>query len=70
MTPRERLVTVHENASREEAIEQLHKHRIEKVLMVNDAFELRGMITVKDIRRRIFPMPVKTDKADYYRVQR
>jgi len=51
MTPRERLVTVHENASREEAIEQLHKHRIEKVLMVNDAFELRGMITVKDIRK-------------------
>ena len=51
MTPRERLVTVRENASREEAIEQLHKHRIEKVLMVNDAFELRGMITVKDIRK-------------------
>ncbi len=51
MTPRERLVTVRENASREEAVEQLHKHRIEKVLMVNEAFELRGMITVKDIRK-------------------
>jgi IMP dehydrogenase len=51
MTPRERLVTVPENAPRELAIEQLHKHRIEKVLVVNDAFELRGMITVKDIRK-------------------
>jgi len=51
MTPRERLVTVRENATRADAIEQLHKHRIEKVLMVNDAFELRGMITVKDIRK-------------------
>jgi len=51
MTPQDRLVTVHENAPRSEAIEQLHKHRIEKVLVVNDAFELRGMITVKDIRK-------------------
>lgn len=51
MTPRERLVTVREHASREEAIAKLHQHRIEKVLMVNDAFELRGMITVKDIRK-------------------
>ena len=51
MTPRERLVTVKENAPRKDAIEQLHKHRIEKVLIVNDEFELRGMITVKDIRK-------------------
>ncbi|MFK7889378.1 MAG: IMP dehydrogenase [Granulosicoccus sp.] len=51
MTPRERLVTVPENSPREVAIEQLHKHRIEKVLVVNDAFELRGLITVKDIRK-------------------
>ena len=51
MTPRERLVTVPEHAPRERAIEQLHRHRIEKVLVVNDAFELRGMITVKDIRK-------------------
>jgi len=51
MTPRERLVTVPENASRETAIGKLHQHRIEKVLIVNDAFELRGMITVKDIRK-------------------
>jgi len=49
MTPKERLVTVQEGASREEAIQLLNKHRIEKVLIVNDAFQLRGMITVKDI---------------------
>jgi IMP dehydrogenase len=51
MTSREHLVTVHESAPRSEAIAQLHKHRIEKVLVVNDAFELRGMITVKDIQK-------------------
>ncbi|KAA6184463.1 IMP dehydrogenase [Thiohalocapsa marina] len=51
MTPRERLVTVKEGASREEVLGLLHKHRIEKVLVVNDAFELRGMITVKDIQK-------------------
>ncbi len=51
MTPKERLVTVREGASKDEAIDKLHEHRIEKVLMVNDAFQLRGMITVKDIQR-------------------
>ncbi|MEM7209441.1 MAG: IMP dehydrogenase [Pseudomonadota bacterium] len=51
MTPKEKLVTVPEGASKQDAIEQLHKHRIEKVLVVNDAFELRGMITVKDIQK-------------------
>ncbi|MDE2117576.1 MAG: IMP dehydrogenase [Betaproteobacteria bacterium] len=49
MTPRERLITVKENASREEARSLMHQHRIERVLVVNDAFELRGLITVKDI---------------------
>ena len=49
MTPRERLITVKENASREEARALMHQHRIERVLVVNDAFELRGLITVKDI---------------------
>ncbi|MCG8381790.1 MAG: IMP dehydrogenase [Gammaproteobacteria bacterium] len=49
MTPKERLVTVREGAVMEEAISLLHKHRIEKVLVVNARFELRGMITVKDI---------------------
>ena len=51
MTPRERLVTVKEGADREEVITLLHKHRIEKVLVVNDDFELRGLITVKDIQK-------------------
>ncbi|WP_251357891.1 IMP dehydrogenase [Kangiella sp. TOML190] len=50
MTPKERLVTVKENASNQEVLEKLHKHRIEKVLVVDDAFDLKGLITVKDIR--------------------
>ncbi len=49
MTPRERLITVKENASREEARALMHRHRIERVLVVNDAFELCGLFTVKDI---------------------
>jgi len=51
MTPRERLVTVKEGASREEAMELMHKHRLERVLVVNDNFELRGLVTVKDIQK-------------------
>jgi IMP dehydrogenase len=51
MTPKDRLVTVNESASHKEAIELLHKHRIEKVLVVNGDFNLRGMITVKDIQK-------------------
>lgn len=51
MTPKERLVTVKEGASREEVRSLLHKHRIEKLLVVNDAYELRGLITVKDIQK-------------------
>ena len=51
MTGRDRLVTVQEGASADEVQTLLHKHRIEKVLVVNDAGELRGMITVKDIEK-------------------
>lgn len=51
MTPKERLVTVQEGTKPEKVISLLHKHRIEKILVVNDAFELRGMITVRDILR-------------------
>ncbi len=51
MTPKERLVTVREGASREVVRSLLHKHRIEKLLVVNDAFCLRGLITVKDIQK-------------------
>ncbi|MFZ5510825.1 MAG: IMP dehydrogenase [Pseudomonadota bacterium] len=49
MTPRERLVTVREGATPEEAKALMHKHRLERVLVVNSDFELRGLITVKDI---------------------
>ncbi|MGD1983385.1 MAG: IMP dehydrogenase [Chromatiaceae bacterium] len=51
MTPKADLVTVREGASREEVVAKLHKHRIEKVLVVNDNFDLRGLITVKDIQK-------------------
>lgn len=51
MTPKEKLITVGENAPKEEVKMLLHKHRIEKVLVVNDNFELRGMITVKDFEK-------------------
>ncbi len=51
MTPKERLATVREGAGRDEVVALLHKHRIEKILVVNDKFQLRGMITVKDIQK-------------------
>jgi len=50
MTPKEKLVTVEVDSPREEALNKLHKNRIEKVLVVNDDFQLKGMITVKDVR--------------------
>ncbi|MFZ2168301.1 MAG: IMP dehydrogenase, partial [Methylococcaceae bacterium] len=63
MTPKERLITVNENADRKEAIALLHKHRIEKVLVVNDAFHLRGMITVKDIQKaKDYPQACKDEQ--------
>ena len=49
MTPREKLITVREGASLDEAQALMHKHRLERVLVVNAAFELRGLMTVKDI---------------------
>jgi len=52
MTPKERLVTVRENAPRDQVLSLFHKHRIEKVLVVgDDGSELKGMITVKDIQK-------------------
>ncbi len=51
MTPEERLVTVQEGAERDEVLTLLHRHRIEKLLVVNRDFQLRGMITVKDIQK-------------------
>lgn len=60
MTPKERLVTINENDSVELAKELMHKHRIERVLVVNGDFELRGLITVKDITKNIaFPLANK-----------
>jgi len=49
MTPQERLVTMQEGATLDEAQALMHKHRLERVLIVNNAFELRGLATVKDI---------------------
>ncbi|MFM2446151.1 MAG: hypothetical protein RI936_598 [Pseudomonadota bacterium] len=51
MTPRERLVTVPEGASLEEAKDLMHRHKLERVLVVDDEFNLRGLITVKDITK-------------------
>ena len=60
MTPKQRLVTVKEGADKGEVKELLHEHRIEKVLVVNDAFELRGLVTVKDIQKsKDFPHACK-----------
>lgn len=51
MTKKDRLVTVKEGATREEILALMHQHRVEKVLMVNDSFKLKGMITVKDFQK-------------------
>ena len=51
MTPQERLVTVREGAENKEVLSLLHQHRIEKVLIVGDNFELKGMITAKDFQK-------------------
>ncbi len=51
MTPREKLVYVNETADLSEAKRLMNKHRLERVLVVNDSFELRGLITVKDIQK-------------------
>ncbi|MBT8127528.1 MAG: IMP dehydrogenase [Gammaproteobacteria bacterium] len=64
MTPKEKLVTVQEGASREEVLSLLHKHRIERVLVVNGDYQLRGMITVKDIQKSTdFPLACKDDEG-------
>ena len=62
MTRKDKLVTVKEGADEDEVLRLLHKHRIEKVLVVNDAFQLRGLITVKDIQKaRDNPNAAKDD---------
>ena len=62
MTHKERLITVKEGAGEDEVLALLHRYRIEKVLVVNDAFQLRGLITVKDIQKaRDNPHSAKDD---------
>lgn len=51
MTKKDRLITVKEGAASEEVLQLLHRNRIEKILVVNDEFALRGLITVKDIQK-------------------
>ena len=64
MTPKDRLVTAQENAPLETVTELLHKHRIEKVLLVNDRFELKGMVTVKDIAKaQAYPNACKDERG-------
>jgi len=60
MTGKSDLITVREDASQDEVLDLLHRHRIEKVLVVNDDFELRGLVTVKDIQKSTdFPNAAK-----------
>lgn len=62
MTPKDRLVTVAEDFSLDEVKELLHRHRIEKILVVSDDFELKGLITLKDIRKsEDFPIACKDE---------
>jgi len=64
MTPKDKLVTVKEGADLNEVKELLHRHRIEKVLIVNDEFQLRGLITVKDIQKaKDYPLACKDDQG-------
>lgn len=64
MTPKDKLVTVKEGASQQTVMELLHRYRIEKVLVVNDDFALRGLITVKDINKALrYPSACKDDQG-------
>jgi IMP dehydrogenase len=64
MTPQDRLITVRETAPKEEVLALLHKHRIEKVLVVNADHELTGMITVKDFQKATeFPRACKDENG-------
>ena len=64
MTPRDRLVTAPEDAPVEAVTELLHSHRIEKVLLVNEEFQLKGMVTVKDIAKaQAYPNACKDERG-------
>jgi len=68
MTPRKKLVTVREGVSQAEALALLHKHRLEKLLVVNEKFELCGLITVKDITKTTEHPNANTDNQERLRV--
>ncbi|MDH3407397.1 MAG: IMP dehydrogenase [Gammaproteobacteria bacterium] len=64
MTPQEKLVTVKEGAARDEILKLLHQHRIEKILVVDNKFGLKGLITVKDIQKSTeYPRSAKDQKG-------
>jgi IMP dehydrogenase len=64
MTPKERLVTVREGADKDEVLTLLHRHRIEKVLVVDEDFKLRGMITAKDFQKATdYPYASKDERG-------
>ena len=64
MTVRDKLVTVGEGAEKSEVIDLLHRYRIERLLVVSDSGELRGMITVKDIvKSSVYPLACKDDQG-------
>ncbi len=64
MTPKDRLITVREGTSIEKATQLLHKHRLERVLVINGEFELKGLITVKDIQKSSdHPLACKDEKG-------
>ena len=64
MTPQDRLVTVREGASREQVMELLHQHRLERVLVIDEAYNLKGLITVKDIQKSSdHPLACKDEKG-------
>ena len=64
MTPKDRLVTVLEGAAKAEVMSLLHKHRIEKVLVVNENFALRGLITAKDFQKATdYPLACKDERG-------
>jgi len=53
MTPQKKLVTVREGSSREEAMKLMHQHRLERVLVIDDEYHLKGLVTVKDIQKEV-----------------
>lgn len=68
MTPEHRLVTVKEGTSRQEVIDLLRQHRVEKILVVNEQFQLRGLITVKDIQKAKEKPLASKDQSERLRV--